>query len=139
MINTFLLSLRPSQQVGLLFVLLFGILAAVSTYAFVSSLRERPEGDPRIQALKDFTVFASTDFLDDVSGKYAAVTVIDKERGPAAAALSDRTLTPKNEDNINMNVGRPRGNPNRKDWYSFVGITIAWRIDDSKGTCPSFK
>ena len=55
MINTFLLSLRPSQQVGLLFVLLFGLLAAVSIYAFVTSLRERPEGDPRIQALKEFS------------------------------------------------------------------------------------
>ena len=55
MINTFLLGLRPSQQVGLLFVLLFGLLAAVSVYAFVTSLRERPEDDPRIQALKEFS------------------------------------------------------------------------------------
>lgn len=54
MINAFMLSLRPSQQVGLLFVLLFGLLAAVSIYALVASLRERPEGDPRIQALKEF-------------------------------------------------------------------------------------
>ena len=54
MINAYLLSLRPSQQVGMLFVLLFGILTAVSIYAFVTSLRERPEGDPRILALKEF-------------------------------------------------------------------------------------
>ena len=54
MINSFLLSLRPSQQVGLLFVLLFGLLAAVSIYAFITSLRERPDGDLRIEELKQF-------------------------------------------------------------------------------------
>ena len=32
MINTYLLSLRPSQQVGLLFVLLFGMLMTVSVF-----------------------------------------------------------------------------------------------------------
>ena len=45
MINTFMHSLRPSQQVGLLFVLLFGLLTIVSVYAFTTSLRERAEGD----------------------------------------------------------------------------------------------
>jgi len=60
MINTFMLSLRPSQQVGLLFVLLFGLLAAVSVYALVASLRERPEGDPRIQELKEFNSVLQT-------------------------------------------------------------------------------
>ena len=55
MINSFLLSLRPSQQVGLLFVLLFGLLAAVSIYAFITSLRERPDGDLRIEELKQFS------------------------------------------------------------------------------------
>ena len=54
MINSFLLSLRPSQQVGLLFVLLFGLLAAVSIYAFITSLRERPDGDLRTEELKQF-------------------------------------------------------------------------------------
>ena len=63
MINTFLLSLRPSQQVGLLFVLLFGLLTAVSVYAFVTSLRERPDGDPRIQALKEFSGVLQTTWV----------------------------------------------------------------------------
>ena len=63
MINTYLLSLRPSQQVGLLFVLLFGLLATVSIYAFVTSLRERPEGDPRIQALKEFSGVLQTTWV----------------------------------------------------------------------------
>ena len=63
MINAYLLSLRPSQQVGLLFVLLFGLLATVSIYAFVTSLRERPEGDPRIQALKEFSGVLQTTWV----------------------------------------------------------------------------
>ena len=63
MINTYLLSLRPSQQVGLLFVLLFGLLATVSIYVFVTSLRERPEGDPRIQALKEFSGVLQTTWV----------------------------------------------------------------------------
>ena len=63
MINTYLLSLRPSQQVGLLFVLLFGLLATVSIYAFVTSLRERPEGDLRIQALKEFSGVLQTTWV----------------------------------------------------------------------------
>ena len=63
MINTYLHSLRPSQQVGLLFVLLFGLLAAVSIYAFVTSLRERPEGDPRTQTLKEFSGVLQTTWV----------------------------------------------------------------------------
>ena len=63
MINSFLLSLRPSQQVGLIFVLLFGLLTAVSVYAFVTSLRERPEGDPRIQAFKQFSGVLQTTWV----------------------------------------------------------------------------
>ena len=80
-----------------------------------------------------------TDYIDDVSSTYAAVSVIEKERGNIAASLSDRSLSTSDANNINANVGRQRGNPNRKDWYSFLGVTISWRIDDNKGKCPSYK
>ena len=63
MINTFMLSLQPSQQVGLLFVLLFGILTAVSIYALVVTLRERPEGDPRALAIQDFNGVLQTSWV----------------------------------------------------------------------------
>ena len=63
MINTFLLSLQPSQQVGLLFVLLFGLLTAVSIYAVVITLRERPEGDPRALAMHDFNGVLQTSWV----------------------------------------------------------------------------
>ena len=63
MLNSFLHSLRPSQQVGLLFVLLFGLLTAVSVYALVITLRERPEGDPRALAIKDFNGVLQTSWV----------------------------------------------------------------------------
>ena len=63
MINSFMLSLRPSQQVGLLFVLLFGVLAAVSIYALVITLRERPEGDERAAAIKEFNGVLQTSWV----------------------------------------------------------------------------
>jgi phosphatidate cytidylyltransferase len=63
MINAFMFSLRPSQQVGLLFVLLFGLLSAVSVYALTASLRERPEDDPRVAALKEFNGVLRTSWV----------------------------------------------------------------------------
>jgi phosphatidate cytidylyltransferase len=63
MLNTFMHSLRPSQQVGLLFVLLFGLLIGVTVYAIVQSLRERAEDDPRIQSLQDFNGVLKTTWV----------------------------------------------------------------------------
>ena len=63
MLNTFLLSLQPSQQVGLLFVLLFGLLAVVSVYAVVMTLKERPDGDERALAIKDFNGVLQTTWV----------------------------------------------------------------------------
>ena len=63
MINTFLLSLQPSQQVGLLFVLLFGMLSVISVYAVVQTLHERPEG-----ALDDVQTTAQTMAQKDFNG-----------------------------------------------------------------------
>jgi phosphatidate cytidylyltransferase len=63
MINTFMRSLSPSQQVGLLFVLLFGLLTAVSVYALVITLRERPDGDPRAAAINDFNGVLQTSWV----------------------------------------------------------------------------
>ena len=66
MINTFLLGLQPSQQVGLLFVLLFGLLSVVSVYAVVQTLRERPDGAPgdaQALAQKDFNGVLQTTWM----------------------------------------------------------------------------
>jgi hypothetical protein len=80
-----------------------------------------------------------TDYLDDVSMSYVYPPVLLKERGPEAAALSDRSLNLQVDENENYsNLYRQRGNSNTKDWYSFVGITLVWRIDDNRGRCPSY-
>jgi hypothetical protein len=80
-----------------------------------------------------------TDYLDDVSMSYVFPPVLAKERGPEAAQLSDRSLNLEfEEDQQYTNLNRQRGNSNTKDWYSFVGITLVWRIDDNRGRCPSY-
>lgn len=52
--NTFLRNLTPGQQVGLLFVVVFGLLLIISVAAFVLSLQDRHEDDLHTQKLKDF-------------------------------------------------------------------------------------
>lgn len=80
-----------------------------------------------------------TDYLDDVSKSYVYPPVLAKERGPEAAALSDRSLDfTFDENETYANLNRQRGNSNTKDWYSFVGITVVWRINDNRGRCPSY-
>ena len=58
-----MLSLQPTQQVALLFIVLFGLLAAVSVYALVATLRERPEGDERSQSMEDFNGVLKTSWV----------------------------------------------------------------------------
>jgi hypothetical protein len=65
--------------------------------------------------------------------------VLRRERGDAAAALSDRSLNLQVDDNENYsNLNRQRGDSKSKDWYSFLGVSIVWRINDNRGRCPSY-
>jgi phosphatidate cytidylyltransferase len=61
--NTFLRNLSPAHQVGLLFVLVFGILAAISVPAFVMSLKDTHEDDLHTQKLKEFNGVLRTSWL----------------------------------------------------------------------------
>lgn len=80
-----------------------------------------------------------TDYLDDVSMSYVYPPVLLRERSKEAAALSDRSLNLVVDENENYsNLYRQRGNSKTKDWYSFVGVTLVWRIDDNRGRCPSY-
>lgn len=80
-----------------------------------------------------------TDYLDDVSSTYVYPEVLRRERGDAAAALSDRSLNLQVDDNENYsNLNRQRGDSKSKDWYSFLGVSIVWRINDNRGRCPSY-
>ena len=56
----FLRNLSPSHQVGLLFVLVFGLLTVISVTAFVMSLKDRHEDDLHTQRLREFNSLLST-------------------------------------------------------------------------------
>ena len=58
--NTFLRNMTPGQQVGLLFVFVFGTLLLVTAVAFGLSLKDRHEDDLYTQKLKEFNSLLST-------------------------------------------------------------------------------
>ncbi len=91
-------------------------------------------------ALGDFTSIGiestfrstSTDYLDDVSGYYADPNTLLSERGPVAAALSDRSLSGSPKEDI------LRGNPRNDDWYIFTGLTLQFKFEELYEKCASF-
>ena len=67
-----------------------------------------------------------TDYLDDVSTTYPGAGV--SGMSPEAQAMSDPTGTHVN--------GNQRGNPNnKKDWYSFAGITLSFKLNNNTKGC----
>lgn len=73
-----------------------------------------------------------TDYLDDVSTTYADPAVLLANGGPLALAVADRSNTASD------NVGRQRGNPRNKDWYSFAGITLTFQLAARPKTCQAY-
>lgn len=68
-----------------------------------------------------------TDYIDDVSGSYPDMNLLELERGSEAVALSDRSLgEPKDRS------GNLRGNPNRNDNFSFLQFTYAYGFGKRK-------
>ncbi len=69
-----------------------------------------------------------TDYLDDVSTTYPGASVLQAEYGNNAAnQMSDPTGT-------HQLGGDQRGNPDKKDWYSYAGITLSFKLrNDTKG------
>lgn len=59
-----------------------------------------------------------TDYLDDVSGTYPNLNQLTQERGPIAAALSDRSGVELGQQGVQ------RGNSKDNDTYNFVGISL---------------
>lgn len=76
-----------------------------------------------------------TDYLDDVSKRYYDPAVLAAARGAQAALLSDPSI---GVDPNYSNVGRQRGNPTTKDWYSFAGIVLSIKLKAKRETCPAF-
>ena len=72
-----------------------------------------------------------TDYLDDVSGKYADPFLLGSEKGPVAVGLADKSLKPE----TGGNTGRGRGNSYNKDWYSFAGVIITFKLRGNENQC----
>ncbi|MCO5259917.1 MAG: DUF6089 family protein [Crocinitomicaceae bacterium] len=64
-----------------------------------------------------------TDYLDDVkSDTYVDPIALSEANGPTAAALSNRSK--------DGSVFGKRGTSTTKDWYSFFGVTLTFRLGD---------
>lgn len=72
-----------------------------------------------------------TDYLDDVSGKYADPAVLAREKGALSAIMSDRSKVLDHRSNL----GKLRGNPNTKDWYFFYGFTVSFKLKGKPKEC----
>ncbi len=77
-----------------------------------------------------------TDYLDDVSTTYYDPGVLKEERGALAASMSDRSL---GKDPNYSDVGKQRGNPANKDWYSFFGLVLTIRIQKTNSCAGALK
>lgn len=75
----------------------------------------------------------NTDYLDDVSTTYADPAILSSENTPIAAKLADRSGDPNN-------TNLQRGNASNKDWYSFAGLFVTFKINRKrKGDCPTYQ
>ncbi|HYW58243.1 MAG TPA: phosphatidate cytidylyltransferase [Polaromonas sp.] len=61
--SSFLRNLSPSHQVGLLFVIVFGLLIAASVVAFAMSLRDDGENEIRTQDIRELTGLLNTSWI----------------------------------------------------------------------------
>ncbi|MDT8308373.1 MAG: hypothetical protein RQ866_02515, partial [Bacteroidales bacterium] len=102
-----------------------------------------------------------TDYIDDVSATYADPFILMSENTPAAMifgnrmleeiALSTLDISPKTGQSnledletygslMQQFVGEQRGDESNKDWYSFAGITITFKIGTGRAPkCPAFQ
>ncbi|MCT4622419.1 MAG: DUF6089 family protein [Schleiferiaceae bacterium] len=74
----------------------------------------------------------STDYLDDVSGRYVDPNRLARENGEAAAFFADRSLT-ATDKTLTM-----RGDADRNDWYVFTGVTVFVALTPKGERCKRF-
>ncbi|MCB0820046.1 MAG: hypothetical protein KDC13_05455, partial [Bacteroidetes bacterium] len=61
--------------------------------------------------------------------------VLFATNGSIAAELGDRSLVNPGQ----INTGRQRGNQTNRDWYSFAGLTITYKIEPKRPECAAYK
>jgi hypothetical protein len=86
--------------------------------------------------------FTFTDYLDDVSTTYFPLDELATQGqvSPVAAQLADRRLdrTAPVSTLEGEPTGLQRGDPSRKDWYGFAGISFSVRIGKRISTCATW-
>jgi hypothetical protein len=79
-----------------------------------------------------------TDYIDDVSNRYVDPALFDKYLTPSQAAIAKVMANPSSYyPQVNNSpgytpyrIGRPRGNPDRKDSYYSSTFRLTWKIGD---------
>ena len=69
-----------------------------------------------------------TDYLDDVSTTYP------EGIGANIADIPNETLEMSDPTGTHL-AGDQRGNPNKKDWYSFAGVTLSFKLNNKTKGC----
>lgn len=75
-----------------------------------------------------------TDYIDDVSTVYYNPEWLASKNGALSAQLSDRSTT---AGELSKD-GQQRGNSKTKDWYSFVGIILSFKIHEKPENCAGY-
>ena len=73
-----------------------------------------------------------TDYLDDVSTTYYDPDILAFQRSEATAQLADPSK-------IKHITGTARGNSTTKDWYSFAGIWLTFKLFNNNDNCPAYE
>jgi Domain of unknown function (DUF6089) len=81
---------------------------------------------------------AFTDYLDDVSTTYPDCETLTVIKGDKATELSYRGDELNGRTDDCPIAGGKRGSPDKKDWYTFGGFTIAW-VFGNKGYDKPFE
>ena len=74
-----------------------------------------------------------TDYFDDISTTYASPNILENENGKLAALIADQSLVksgPRGD-----NEGMQRGDPGRKDIYSFALVSLNIRLNKPPNNC----
>jgi hypothetical protein len=69
-----------------------------------------------------------TDYLDDVSKTYPLTN------GGDISDITNATYEMSDPNGTHIS-GDQRGNPDKKDWYSFVGITLSFKLNNQTKGC----
>ena len=68
-----------------------------------------------------------SDYIDDVSTEFVGGPQYPLEMSAEAIEMSDPLMT--------HIKGQERGDPDKKDWYSFVGLTLSFKLNNNSKGC----